>query len=156
MFVLARARDDQRIPEMKIDLAGWLDFSKILDPLSQFPGIRFQGDGDDGDDTTSWMRGGTASAERWRRHCERMEEIVRADPPPSQAAGLRVFGRCPRCRGARIDVITKQLRRTRRGSPWLGWGGGGGEGGNPSGCADEGMTEIRTCKDCGHTTRVNS
>lgn len=48
------------------------------------------------------------------------------------ATGNRIF-RCRRCRGSRVTVTTVQIRS-----------------------ADEGMTEFRTCKDCGHVGRINA
>lgn len=41
--------------------------------------------------------------------------------------------KCRKCKSTRVFVTTKQLRR-----------------------ADEGATEIRSCQDCGYTTRLNS
>lgn len=79
------------------------------------------------------------SVERWAAFCAAAEQAVLRpdaadamdDAPPMPSAG--VFGRCRRCRSARLIVSTRQLRRS-----------------------DEGATEIRQCRDCGHVTTVNS
>ena len=69
-------------------------------------------------------------AVEWDQYCTSLEEQIRGtggDQPPS------IFGVCRRCGSSRLLVTTRQLRR-----------------------ADEGMTEIRICKNCGHVTKINS
>lgn len=85
-----------------------------------------------------------SGAARWEAFCAAAERCVRGDDPndpvavaaaeasaATQRAGI--FGRCRRCGSKRLLVTTKQLRR-----------------------ADEGMTELRQCQDCGHVSRSNS
>ena len=66
---------------------------------------------------------------RWDAYCA----AVAADLERQGAAAGTVFGSCRRCGSTRLSVVNRQTRR-----------------------ADEGMTEIRTCQDCGHATRVNA
>jgi DNA-directed RNA polymerase subunit M/transcription elongation factor TFIIS len=69
---------------------------------------------------------------RWLQYSAYVERQVRGDDDEANAQAS-VFGNCRRCGSARVTVRTRQLRR-----------------------ADEGATELRTCRDCGHVTRVNS
>ena len=70
-----------------------------------------------------------ASLRRWEQYTER----VRAEAEDEPATRQRAFGACVRCGSHRLLVTTRQLRR-----------------------ADEGATELRSCRDCGHTSRINS
>ena len=65
----------------------------------------------------------------WREYCVRLDARLRGDTEGTEGA----FGMCRRCGSRRLLVRTQQLRR-----------------------ADEGMTEIRTCLDCGAVSRTNS
>lgn len=69
---------------------------------------------------------------RWSQYCMYVERQVRGDDDEAHTHAS-VFGNCRRCGSARLTVRTRQLRR-----------------------ADEGATELRTCRDCGHVTRINS
>lgn len=72
---------------------------------------------------------------RWKTYCMEVEQrILGKDDNDNQVNTQNtVFGNCRKCGSKRLVVRTKQLRR-----------------------ADEGATELRTCHDCGHTSRVNS
>lgn len=68
----------------------------------------------------------------WETYCLQVERnLCQADDNTNNRQSI--FGMCRRCGSARLLVTTRQLRR-----------------------ADEGMTEIRRCKDCGHISKVNS
>lgn len=79
------------------------------------------------------------SVRRWDAYAQGVrrrlaeEDDAGADAPQQQQQQQRVFGVCVRCGSHRLIVTTRQLRR-----------------------ADEGATELRNCRDCGHTSRVNS
>jgi DNA-directed RNA polymerase subunit M/transcription elongation factor TFIIS len=77
------------------------------------------------------------SVQRWEAYCSAVERRILGTEDDANGAtdgsGVSVFGTCRRCGSSRLLVTTRQLRR-----------------------ADEGMTEIRQCKACGHVTKVNS
>ena len=76
------------------------------------------------------------SEQRWELYCadvERRQRGMDADDAAALRHQAAVFGTCRRCGSARLLVTTQQLRR-----------------------ADEGSTEIRLCRDCGHVSRINS
>jgi DNA-directed RNA polymerase subunit M/transcription elongation factor TFIIS len=66
----------------------------------------------------------------WDQYCAYVETQIQGNDGDYNTS---VFGVCRRCGSSRLFVTTRQLRR-----------------------ADEGMTEIRLCKNCGHVTKVNS
>ena len=70
--------------------------------------------------------------QRWAEYCAYVERHIQGKDV-EEVIQTSVFGNCRKCGSARLTVRTKQLRR-----------------------ADEGATELRTCRDCGYTTRVNS
>lgn len=69
---------------------------------------------------------------QWQQYCQQVERSIRGDGEDSDIQAS-VFGACRRCGSRRLLVTTRQLRR-----------------------ADEGMTELRQCRTCGHVTKVNS
>ena len=76
-----------------------------------------------------------AAEERWAAFCAETERRVRGTEGDDEAQRLRtaIFGGCRRCGSERLQVTTRQLRR-----------------------ADEGATELHTCRQCGYTRRINS
>jgi DNA-directed RNA polymerase subunit M/transcription elongation factor TFIIS len=70
--------------------------------------------------------------QRWSDYCVYVERHVQGTDN-EEVIQTSVFGTCRKCGSSRLTVRTKQLRR-----------------------ADEGATELRTCRDCGYTSRINS
>ena len=75
----------------------------------------------------------TGPMRRWAAYCREVEHRLLGSDNDAADTQTTVFGNCRKCGSNRLEVRTKQLRR-----------------------ADEGATELRTCHDCGHTSRVNS
>ena len=85
----------------------------------------------------------TASIERWDAYKEHVRRFVNGDEDDDI---VTVFGVCVRCGSSRLVITNKQLQSW---VPLFYW--------ESMPCrADEGMTELRTCRDCGHTSRTNS
>ena len=74
----------------------------------------------------------SASWRRWETFCDQAERRERGLDVEA-GRHMSVFGTCRRCGSTRLLVTTQQLRR-----------------------GDEGMTELRHCRDCGHMSRINS
>jgi DNA-directed RNA polymerase subunit M/transcription elongation factor TFIIS len=75
----------------------------------------------------------TGPVRRWVVYCTEVERRLMGGDDDTDDTQNTVFGSCRKCGSKRLEVRTKQLRR-----------------------ADEGATELRTCHNCGHTSRVNS
>lgn len=69
------------------------------------------------------------SVERWNAYAADVERRIMSPPRDHRHKTIP----CARCGSHRVTIMTKQLRR-----------------------ADEGATELRHCRECGHTARTNS
>jgi len=67
------------------------------------------------------------------KYCSSLEQQLNPPTLESIVDTAQSTTRCRKCQSTRVFVTTKQLRR-----------------------ADEGATEIRSCQECGYTTRLNS